>query len=280
MPKKETRYTEDGRRVLRQGEYWREDRQTYQYKAWDQQKRRFVTCSAKTLPELREKEKQVQKDIIDGISATNGKDTLDAYCELWLKNKRIKKNVLMNYRYMYDRFVRPILGGRKLKDIKYSTVQSFYLDLLDNGNVQINTLEVIHNVIHGILDQAVRDDVVRRNVSDGILADLKKRYPQPKKRKALTLAEQERLIEVLNMDENILWKPLILVLLRTGLRIGEATGLVWSDIDYDAGVIHVQRTLVYYSNHDKGQCEFTINSTKTVTSTRDLPLTDELKELF
>lgn len=42
----------------------------------------------------------------------------------------------------------------------------------------------------------------------------------------------------------------------------------------------MQRTLVCYSNHDKGQCEFTINSTKTVTSTRDLPLTDELKELF
>lgn len=61
---------------------------------------------------------------------------------------------------MYDRFVRPALGRKKVKDIKYTTVQSFYLEMLDGGRMAINTLEVVHNVLHQILEQAVRDDVI------------------------------------------------------------------------------------------------------------------------
>ena len=78
MPKKETRYTEDGRHVLRPGEYQRSDKKGYQYKLWNPHTRRFVTCSAQTLTELREKEKQLQRDVLDGVSSVKGKDTLDA----------------------------------------------------------------------------------------------------------------------------------------------------------------------------------------------------------
>ena len=79
MPKKETRHTDDGRHVLKTGEYWREDRQTYQYKLWNPHTQRCVTCSAKTLTALREKEKRIQKDILDGLVSVKGKDTLDEY---------------------------------------------------------------------------------------------------------------------------------------------------------------------------------------------------------
>lgn len=282
MPKKETRHTDDGRHVLKPGEYWREDRQTYQYKQWDPHTKRFVTCSAKTLTALREKEKKVQKDILDGISSVKGKDLLDEYYDLWRQNKRIKANVLSNYCYMYDRFVRPALGRKKVKDIKYTTVQTFYLDLLDGGRMAINTLEVVHNVLHQILEQAVRDDVIRRNPSDGILPDLKQRYPRSKKRKALTREEQDRFVEVLGLPENAAWRPAFMVLLYTGLRVGELAGLTWDDVDEAAGLLHVRRTMVYYDDRSGkvNACRLAINSTKTVTSMRDLPLTDELRGLF
>lgn len=280
MPKKETRYTEDGRHVLRPGEYQRSDKKGYQYKLWNPHTRRFVTCSAQTLTELREKEKQLQRDVLDGVSSVKGKDTLDAYYAIWAQNKRIKQNVLSNYKYMYQKFIQSALGSKKLKDIKYTTVQSFYLDLLDTGKVAINTLEVVHNVLHQILDQAVRDDVIRRNVSDGILPDLKQRYPKPKKRRALTRDEQDRFVEVLNTDVNRSWMPTFMTMLRTGLRVGELTGLTWNDVDFAAGLLHIRRTLVYYKDTDSGECRFVINSTKTVTSARDLPLTDELREYF
>ncbi len=112
------------------------------------------------------------------------------------------------------------------------------------------------------------------------MAELKARYPAPPKRKALTLEEQKRLIEVLNEEQNKAWKPAFMVLLRSGMRVGELTGLTWSDIDEEAGVIHIRRTLVFYKDADAGKCIYAINSTKTVASQRDMPLTDEMRELF
>lgn len=282
MPKKETRYTTDGRYVLQPGEYYREDRGTFQYKAWDNKAQRAITCSAKTLKELREKEKQIKKDLLDGLSSPVKKETLDQYYTIWKQNKRIKPNVMSNYCYMYERFVRPKLGSKKLRDLKYTTIETFYLDILDNERMAINTLEVVHNVLHQILDRAVLDDVIRRNPSDGIMGELKKRYPKPKKRKALTKEEQARFVEALDEEANKSWRSAFLILLKTGMRAGELTGLTWDDIDIANRLIHVRRTLVYFDDRSLPQntCRLAVNSTKTVTSMRDLPLTDELQGLF
>ena len=281
MPKKETRYTQDKRHVLRTGEYERTDgKQGFQYKLWNPITERFHTCSAPTLKELREKEKIVQNEVNSGIAARRGKDTLDAYYEIWAAGKHIRPNVMSNYQYMYKRFIRPVLGQKKLRDIKFSTIKTFYLDLLTSETLAINTLEVVHTVLHGILRVALLDDVIRRNPTDEVMAELKSAFPAPEKRRALTMEEQQRFIEVLNREELTSWKPAFMILLRTGMRVGELTGLTWNDIDEESGVIHVRRTLVFFKNESVGRCGYAINSTKTVASTRDLPLTPELRELF
>lgn len=162
MPKKETRYTHDKRRVLRPGEYERTDgKKGFQYKLWNPNTQRFSTCSAPTLEELREKEKVLQNDVNDGISARPGKETLNAYFEVWAAGKHIKANVLSNYKYMYNKFIRPMLGQKKLKDLKYTMIKAFCMDLIENEVMAINTLEVINTVLHSILRTAVKDDVIR-----------------------------------------------------------------------------------------------------------------------
>ena len=47
------------------------------------------------------------------------------------------------------------------------------------------------------------------------------------------------------------WSSIFAVMLGTGLRVGEVTGLRWSDIDLDNGVIDVNHTLVYYSHRSE-----------------------------
>lgn len=54
----------------------------------------------------------------------------------------------------------------------------------------------------------------------------------------LTDAEMAKLIEKVEPQ----WKEMILVALRTGLRIGELRGLQWGDVDLERRVLHVRRT--------------------------------------
>lgn len=46
------------------------------------------------------------------------------------------------------------------------------------------------------------------------------------------------------------WYPVFAVLVGTGLRVGEFTGLRWCDIDLNKGIIDVNHTLVYFNHRD------------------------------
>ncbi|MBR4971164.1 MAG: site-specific integrase, partial [Paludibacteraceae bacterium] len=69
------------------------------------------------------------------------------------------------------------------------------------------------------------------------------------------------------------------VLLGTGMRVGEATGLRWRDIDFEEGMIDVNHTLVYYSNGNH-RCKYAINDTKTPASKRLIPMTETVRKAF
>ena len=101
-----------------------------------------------------------------------------------------------------------------------------------------------------------------------------------KKRQALSKAEQELLLSFLSQNTpNARWYPITAVLLGTGMRVGEATGLRWCDIDFEEGMINVNHTLVYYSNGNH-RCKYAINDTKTPASKRLIPMTETVRNAF
>ncbi len=75
------------------------------------------------------------------------------------------------------------------------------------------------------------------------------------------------------------WYPVFTVLLGTGMRVGEATGLRWCDIDFDEGIIDVNHTLVYY-NHETNGCYFNVHTPKTKAGERKIPMLASVKEAF
>ena len=283
---RETRKTRDGRYVLRPGEYERKGQKGFIYK-WRDDTGRQCSVSALTLKELRDKKEQVQKDRLDGLKRTRQRKTLNDYFEIWKKQKSgLEANTYSNYVYMYERFVRDsVIGRKELKDLTKSDIKTFYKNLRDGKRkgrkqdskpVAVNTLDVLQNVLHQILDLAVEDDAIRRNVSDKALKELKAESPVEKK-EALTLEEQARFMEVI---KDTPWEPVFTLMLWTGMRVGEVTGLTWDDIDEAEGIIHVRRTLVYYKDQDTGKMERRINTTKTTAGFRDLPMNDIIREVL
>lgn len=279
-----TKRKDKSRVVLRSGEVQRANG-SYQYSWMDGSgKRRYVY--AKTLEELRIKEEQISKDKSDGIKTEARYTTLNEMFDLWKNLKRgLKDNTFQNYVYLYDTFTRHVIGDKLVTKLKKSDIKRYYIYLADERGLKASTIDGVHTVLHQVLDMAVDDNYIRNNPSDRVLKELKQSYfAKSEKRMALTRAEQDLFLDFLkNSRIYSHWYSVFAVMLGTGLRVGELTGLRWCDIDLENGVIDVNHTLVYYSHRSadsKQGCYFNINTPKTAASNRQVPMLGFVKEAF
>lgn len=279
-------------RILKDGENVMPDGR-YRYQYIDSFGKRRAVYSWKLVPtdklpdgkkpdsSLREKIQQVRKDVSDGIRIDKQKTINDVY-NLWISLKRnLKDNTKQNYIYMYQQFVAPDFGKKKVCTLKKSDVRKFYNMLVDERGLKINTLDSIHTVLHPVLEMAVEDGYLRVNPSDNALRELKQSHNyDTEKKQALTVAEQKLFLDYLKSNELYgHWYPIFTVMLCSGMRVGEATGLRWSDIDLKEQTINVNHTLVYY-NHAENGCYFGVNTPKTRAGCRTIPMIDGAKQAF
>lgn len=280
----QTKRKDKSRMVLKTGEVQRANG-TYHY-CWTDKKGKRHYVYAKTLEELREKETQITKDKVDGIKAEARYVTINDLFDLWKQIKRgLKNNTFENYKYMYDTFVRPNFGKMRISTLKKSDVKRFYNHLSDERGLQPATIDNVHTVLHQVLEMAVDDDYIRSNPSDNVLKELKQSHCfQTEKRRGLTQPEQDLLLDFLQRNHTYShWYPIFAVMLGTGMRVGEVTGLRWCDIDLDEGIIDVNHTLINYCHRDEAHkkgCYFNVNTPKTKASIRQVPMLDFVKEAF
>lgn len=275
------RRKDNKRRVLKEGEYQRSSG-TYEFK-WRDKRGNRHSISAVTLEELREKELDVLRDVLDGVKVDKNNLTVNDLYNSWIQLKRgLKENTFFNYKYMYKMFVEPDFGKNRITDLKRSDVRGFYNFLAEEKHVQINTIDSIHTVLHQVLEIAVEDDYLRYNPSDNALKELKKAVNfEVEKRRALTVSEQEIFEAFLRKKGQYhRWYPVFTVMLWTGMRVGEITGLRWCDIDLEEGSINVNHTLVYFDKRAEERCTFAINTTKTKAGERSIPMLPKVKEAF
>ena len=241
------RRKDNKRRVLKEGEYQRSNG-TFEYRWRDKTGRRHYVY-AKTLEELREKELELTRDILEGVPIENKTLTVNDMYYRWKQIKKgLKENTFRNYQYTYEQFVEKGFGKIKLSELRRSDVRAFYNHLVDNLHLKVASVDCIHTVLHQVLELAVDDDIIRYNPSDHALKELRRTHSNDSdKRRALTLAEQALFEDFLynNGDYNR-WYPIFTVMLWTGMRVGEVTGLRWSDIDLENGTISVNHTLVFF----------------------------------
>ena len=265
-------------RVLKENETQRPDG-TYSYR-WRTADGKRNAVYGRTLEELREKEQKVLKDKSDGIKTNAQNVTLNDIFDLWVNIKRgLKDNTFQNYIYMYEQFVRDYLGTVKITKLKRSDIRRFYNYLIDERGLKVSSVDNIHTVLHQVIALAVEDEYLRTNVSDNALKELKQsRNLYTDKKRSLTTQEQKIFLDYLKKNPMYQhWYPIFSLMLGTGLRVGEATGLRWEDIDFENNIININHTLVYY-NHSKGGCYFGINTPKTRAGERTIPMIDSVRE--
>ena len=270
-------------RALRKGEMQRSSDKRYSYCYTDPLGRRKYIY-ANDLVTLREKEAELTKNQLDGLDIyVAGKATVNFVFDRYMKLKaNLMQTTLSNYLYMYDRFVRNNFGNKKIADIRFSDVLQFYNCLMQQQEMQINTLESIHTLLRPTFQLAVRDGIIRNNPTDGVLAEVKKNSDHHSGiRHALTVAQQRAFMEhVANHPVYFHWWPLFTILLGTGCRIGEALGLRWEDIDCENRVIHINHSLVYYPVGESRTSVQHISKPKTKAGERTIPMLDSVQDAF
>lgn len=266
-------------KVLQKGETQRKDGR-YVYRYTERGETRSIY--AKTLAELRQKEKELTKAEVTGISYHDAnKLTLNDVFDEYMKLKvGLKQNTKVNYISNYNRYLREGLGKRIISDIRYSDVKKFYLDLVKKG-MMVSTLDTIHTFLHPTLQLAVRNNYIPNNPIDGVVSSIRKETGwQDSKRFALTVKEQQEFMSfVKNTKKYHCWLNLFIFFLGTGCRVGEVTGLTWDNVDFKSGTISIKNNLTYI-RQENGNFAFNLGTTKTRSGERVIPMLPEVRKVL
>ena len=279
-------------RILRTGEVQRADGK-YMYRYTDAEGVRQTIYSWKLVetdrvmadkrdgPALRTMIQQVSRDLGDGIHPFAADEiTLNAQFHTFMDTRTdLKESTRCNYRCLYQTHVQDTLGRRNISAIRYSDIWKFYISLYQEKELKLSTIRTINVILWQCLDIAVRDSVLRKNPVEGAMRDLtKKTKDGSEHRPALTIAQQKSFLDYLSKSRTYSrYTSLFVVLLGTGLRIGEALGLRWCDIDFKHDVIRVDHSLSY-KDTEKGGYQYRINSTKTKAGIRTIPMFEDVKK--
>ena len=270
-------------RALKKGEVQRKSDQRYMYTYTDPLgRRKFIY--ANDLTELREKELELQRQQLDGLDLyAAGKATVNDTFDRYMATKyELRDSTKNGYLYTYDHFIRDNFGLKKLIDIKYSDVLQFYYYLLNEKGIALGTLDSVHCLLHPTFQLAVRDDIIRKNPTDGVMKEIGKKSGKNRGiRHALKVEEQRVFMEyIANHPVYYHWWPLFTVLLGTGCRIGECIGLRWQDLDFEKRVISVNHSIACYSRKDTKKSVMSVNLPKTEAGIRTIPMLDVVKDAF
>lgn len=240
-------------------------------------------------PALRTLEEAIKQDIKDGIDITRSKNTLNEMFDRYIAQKiNIKETTKNLYIGSWNFHARETIGKREIGKIKHSDIKAFYVFLIEQMRLSYSSVETYNTILYPIFEEAVKDDIIRKNPVQGVLNEVKtnKSGKDVKKIHALTRQEQIRFVNFLKEDPSykILYH-FVVVGLGTGMRIGEITGLTWDNIDYENNVIHVRQNLQYIVNRSaknksdiKGTHSKYVVHTPKWESVRDIPLFGDVRQ--
>ncbi|RLC36329.1 hypothetical protein DRH29_04745, partial [candidate division Kazan bacterium] len=153
--------------------------------------------------------------------------TFVQYANEWIETTvpaTCKASTLRDYQDILRLHVLPEFGEMSLTDIKRGMVKDFLLKKLNEGYA-VSTVTHLKNVISGVLNKAVDNEILPANPAHG-LGKILKQKARGEAMDPLSVEELRALLETVQQyyPEHY---TLFLLLARTGMRIGEALALQW-----------------------------------------------------
>lgn len=272
-------------RILRTGESQRKDGR-YAYKYIDTFGNPQFVYAWKLVPtdktpagkrediSLREKEKEIQKDLDDGIDTLGKKMTV---CQLYAKQIRHRANVRHGTKQGRKQLMRILeedsLGACSIESVKLSDAKEWALRMKDKG-YSFKTINNHKRSLKAAFYTAIQDDCIRKNPFDFQLNTVLEDDTEPKE--PLSPTQEAAFLSFVQHDKVYQkYYDEIIILLGTGLRISELCGLTEADIDLDKQLINVDHQLLKIA--DVG---YYVETPKTKSGNRVIPMSEKVLEAF
>ena len=194
----------------------------------------------------------------------NVSKTVEEAWRLWLADceaSNLEFSTIRQRRQHLEHHVLPFIGRQRLSSLTMPVVYEFDVKLRDNGRSLAMRRKVLAN-LKTALSFAQGRGLVAQNVARGVRIKADTRETGGPLRAGVdfpTMAELNRLIEKSEGRR----RPFIVTAIFTGMRLSELRGLRWSDVDLEAGLIHVRQRADQWRN---------IGPTKSKAGMRDIPL--------
>lgn len=216
--------------------------------------------------EVLKKITKIRVEFEKGLNIAKQGDTFKMWAKKWesIKYDDLGYNTINMYKAALNS-INPIIGDIKLSELKLFDIQTLVNNLYKKGKAK-QTLKVIRMTISQILQMAVKNDIILRNICDDVTIPAK----APASTKEILTQDE---IEILNKLDYQL-KPLVLTMLYTGVRRGEALALTWEDINISNKLVSVNKAIAFQGNSSH------IKTPKTFASIRTIPIPDMLIDVF
>ena len=222
------------------------------------------SVSGKTQAEVRKKLLAVNASLADGTYIEPCRMTLGQWLDIWLADFCGDKKylTLKTYRAQVNTHIKPALGALKISELTPKEIQHFYNQLQKSGRTVIHkdekgkpvtehlplaakTIRNVHGVLTKALSVAVELGYLKLNPCDRVT------LPRVEKKEIVPLTD-EQVRALLTEAERDEYGDIFKVIVFTGLREAEATGLTWDCIDFKTGRITVCKQLQKRPEADGG----------------------------
>ena len=281
----EARRDHKGRKLFN-GESQRKDGK-YEYKYQDARGRRKTVYSWKLTPadrvpagkrddiSLREKIKQIQKELNSNITPDGGDFTVLELVEKYISQKTgVRHNTRSNYNFVVNVIKKEAFGQKRIDKIKVSDAKEWLIKMQQVDGRGYSSIHTIRGVVRPAFQMAVDDDLLVKNPFEFQLNTVV--VNDSVTREAITRQQERDFLKFVKNDKHFCkYYDGIYILFKTGLRISEFVGLTKKNLDFEN-----DRIIVDHQLQRTRDMKYVIEDTKTESGERMVPMTPEVKEAF
>lgn len=183
---------------------------------------------------------------------------LKDFAQMWLINIKQPSLKLTSYDRLRDAVEKMIInkiGNLELKQIDDSLIQTMIINQLKTDGYSYSTIKKVSGALWQILEYATKQGKIAKNPMHNVTMPRRVLF-ETKAIKVLSEEDRNKLIGACystysNGRRRYRFGSFYILLLYTGLRLGEGLALKWTDINFEKKTILVARTIVYVKNYDK-----------------------------